>query len=130
MNFFPNSYSISCMRIITGEDFFLNRHIWTDDQYSRPTYIKNYQLADEGNPKYTLRHGLGWGFICLLPQGHVKVISRSNQPKRVRIFSCCCFCFNCINLGCYDGSNPLRPQHGGPPNTSQRGYRGNIGVGG
>ena len=56
--------------------------------------------ADGGNPKYTLRHGLRWDFIWVLPQGHVKVISRSNQPKRVRIFSFCCFCCNCINLGC------------------------------
>ena len=63
------------------------RHIWTNDQYSRPTSITNGQLADSGNHKYTLRHGLGWGFIWVLPQGHVKVISRSNQPKRVRIFS-------------------------------------------
>ena len=57
---------------VTGKDFFLNRHIWTNDQCSRPTSIKNGQLADGGNPKYTLRHGLGWGFIWVLPQGHVK----------------------------------------------------------
>ena len=61
-------------------------HIWTKDQYSRPTSIKNGQLADAGNPKYTLRHGLGWGFIWVLPQGHVKVISRSNQPRRGKMF--------------------------------------------
>ena len=67
----------------------------TNDQYSRPTSIKNGQLADGDNPKYTLRHGLGWGFQWVLPQGHVKVILlRSNHPKRVRIFTFCCFCFN------------------------------------
>ena len=73
------------MRMSPGRIFFLNRHIWTND--SGPTSIKNGQLADGGNPKYTLRHGLGWGFIWVLPQGYVKVISRSNQPKNVRIFS-------------------------------------------
>ena len=99
LNFFLNPYSISCMRMSPGR-IKKNRHIWTNDQYSRPTSIENGQLADGGNPKYTLRHGLGWDFTWVLPQGHVKVISRSNQPKKVRIFSCCCFCFNCINLGC------------------------------
>ena len=84
---------------VTRKSSKKNRHIWTNDQYSRPTSIKKGQLAEGGNPKYTLRHGLWWGFIWVLPQGHVKVISRSNQPKRVRTFSCCCFCFNCINLG-------------------------------
>ena len=83
-----------------GRIFFLNRHIWTNDQYSRPTSIKNGQLTDGGISEYTLRHGLGWGFIWVLPQGRVNVISRSNQAKRVRIFSFCCFCFNYINLGC------------------------------
>ena len=62
---------------------FLNGHIWTNDQYSRPISIKNGLLADGGNPKYTLRQSLGWSFIWVLPQGHVKIIARSNQPKRV-----------------------------------------------
>ena len=57
------------------EGFFLNRHIWTNDQYSRPTSFKKGQLADGGNPKYTVRHGLGWAFIWVLPQGHSKVKS-------------------------------------------------------
>ena len=57
-----------------------NRHIWTNDQYSRPTSIENGQLADGGNHKYTLRHGLGWGYIIMgiTPrscQGHIKVKS-------------------------------------------------------
>ena len=64
---------------VTGKDFFSNRHIWTNDQYSRPTSIKNGQLADGGNPKYTLRHVLGWGFnMGITPrscQGHIKVKS-------------------------------------------------------
>ena len=72
---------------VTGKDLKKNRNIWTNDQYSRPTSIKNGQLSDGGNPKYKLLHGLGCGFIWVLPKGHVKVISRSNQPKRVRIFS-------------------------------------------
>ena len=62
------------MRMSPGM-IFLNRHIWTNDQYSRPTSIKNGQLADGSNPKYILRHGSGWGFIWVLPQGHVKVKS-------------------------------------------------------
>ena len=70
--FFLNPYSISCMRMSPGRIYFLNSHFWTNDQYSRPTSIKNGQLADRGNPKYTLRHGLGWGFIWVLPQGLVK----------------------------------------------------------
>ena len=84
---------------VIENDFFLNRHIWINDQYSIGP-LKNGRLADGGNPKYILRHGLGWGFIWVLPQGHVNVVSRSNQPKMVRIFNFCCFCFNCINLGC------------------------------
>ena len=67
---------------VTGRDFFLNRHIWTNDRYTRPTSLKKDQLADGGNSKYTVRHGVGWAFIWVLPQGHVKVIARSNQPKR------------------------------------------------
>ena len=50
-------------KIVTGKDLKKNRHIWTNDQYSRPTSNENGQLADGGNPKYTLRHGLRWGFI-------------------------------------------------------------------
>ena len=94
LKFFLNSINL-LHENVTGKDFFLNTHIWTNDQYSRPTSIKNGQLTVEGN-----RHGLGWGFLWVLPQGHVKVISRSNQTKRARIFSFCCFCFNCNNLGC------------------------------
>ena len=48
---------------VTGKDLKKNIHIWTNDQYSRPTSIKNSLLADRGDPKYTLRHGLGWSFI-------------------------------------------------------------------
>ena len=39
-----------------------------------PTSIKNGQLADGGNPKYTLRHGLGGGY-------YPKVMSRSYQGQ-------------------------------------------------
>ena len=62
---------------VTGKD--KNIHIWTNEQYNRPTSIKNAQLADGGNPKYALRHGLGWGFhigITLRScHGHIKVKS-------------------------------------------------------
>ena len=67
--FFSQPFFNFLYKNVTGKIFFLNRHIWTNDQYSRLTSIKNGQLAD-GGPKYTLRHGLGWGFIWALPKGH------------------------------------------------------------
>ena len=41
--------------------------------------IKNSQLADGGNPKYTLRHGLGWGITPRPYQGH---IIKVKSPKK------------------------------------------------
>ena len=41
--------------------------------------IKHVQLADESILNYTLRHGLGWGFIWVLPrswQSHLNVTAR------------------------------------------------------
>ena len=114
MKFFLNPlFNFLYENVIVKDFFFLNRHILINDQYSTCSIgpLKNDRLADGGNPKYILRHGLGWGFIWVLPQGHVNVISRSNQPKRVRIFNCCCFCFNCINLGCLQGSSQAFPAY-------------------
>ena len=36
---------------------------------------------DESQPKYTWWHGLGLGFTWVLPQGHDKVISRSQEGQ-------------------------------------------------
>ena len=70
------------MRMSPGKIYKKN---WTNDQYSRPTSIKNGQLADGGNPKYTLRHGFGWGLIWVLPprscQGHIKGKSAKKGQK-------------------------------------------------
>ena len=47
---------------------------------------------DESQPKFTWWHGLGLGFKVVLPQGHDKVISRSQQGqislKFVKIVYC------------------------------------------
>ena len=73
--------------------------------------IKNSQLADGGNPKYTLRHGLGWGIK------YPKAISRSYYQgqitqKRVIIFTFCCFCFNNVLKGMVNCQNS---RDKGPP---------------
>ena len=62
--------------------------IWYDRNRSNKTYIVMFEpitstssKCDEAQPKYTWWDGLGWGFIRVLPQGHLKVISRSYQGQ-------------------------------------------------
>ena len=56
------------------------------------------------HPKYTWWHGLGLAFIWELPQGHGKVISRSQQgqisSKWLKIAYFGCFCYNYAHLSC------------------------------
>ena len=59
---------------------------------------------DKSQPNYTLCHGLGLGLTGVLPQGHNKVIPRSQEGqlglKQVKIACFCWFCFNSAHLSC------------------------------
>ena len=61
-------------------------------------------------PKYTWWHGLRLGFIWELPQGHGKVISRSQQSqissKRSKIAYFCSFSAIMFTWNVYDGLKP------------------------
>ena len=45
------------------------------------TMVITSNTYDESQPKYTWWHGLGLGLTGVLPQGHNKVIARSQKDQ-------------------------------------------------
>ena len=105
-------------------------HIAEMDQIINSTIVMLGPMAttsntlDESQTKYTWWHGLGLGFKGVLPQGHDKVISRSQQGqislKFVKMVYCSGLAPILLTWDVYGGFTSHSLQHGNIPKHPTR----------